>query len=144
MEFLNHLLPETTEGLVRLNIFLHIIHSTMVWFVLLGVFFKRLIPLHFTIITLIWISWIGLGIKMKHLGYCILTDWHWQVKYRLAETDLPASYITYMLQMLTGVRFEDRSIAIFAGSVMVLITITSGTRFIIWWRSNGQKPQPMQ
>ena len=37
---------------------------------------------------------------LRHV--CPCTDWHWQVKRKLGETELPASYIKYYLDYLTG------------------------------------------
>jgi hypothetical protein len=39
-------------------------------------------------------------------GYCPFTDWHWQVKHRLGETDLPVSYLKYYLDKITGFNWE--------------------------------------
>lgn len=47
------------------------------------------------------ISWFGFGF-VYGFGYCFLTDWQWQVKEKLGETNLPQSYIKYALDNLTG------------------------------------------
>ena len=46
------------------------------------------------------VSWSLLGI-FYGFGYCPCTDWHWDVKRKLGETDLPASYIKYYLDRIT-------------------------------------------
>lgn len=51
------------------------------------------------------ISWFGFGI-FYGFGYCVLTDWQWQVKEQLGETDLPYSYIKYALDGVTGVSWS--------------------------------------
>lgn len=35
-------------------------------------------------------------------GYCPLTDWHWQVRERLGHTDMPYSYVKFMVDYFTG------------------------------------------
>ena len=40
----------------------------------------------------IWFGW----------GYCPITDWEWQVKERLGETNLPNSFIKYYADKITG------------------------------------------
>ena len=36
------------------------------------------------------------------IGYCPLTDWHFNILYKLGKTDLPTSYIKYLVDRLTG------------------------------------------
>ena len=45
-------------------------------------------------------SWVGLGMCYG-LGYCFLTDWHWQVRRELGLS-MPDSYIKFLLDELTG------------------------------------------
>ena len=46
-------------------------------------------------------SWGILGI-WKGWGYCFLTDWHYNVLRKLGETELPHSYIAFLVESLTG------------------------------------------
>jgi len=48
-------------------------------------------------------SWIGLG-AFYGLGYCPLTDWHYQALWEAGVTDLPRSYIAYMCERISGWR----------------------------------------
>jgi len=41
------------------------------------------------------------------MGYCPCTDWHWQVKVTLGETNLPNSYITYLLEIVTATKWNE-------------------------------------
>jgi hypothetical protein len=43
------------------------------------------------------LAWLGIGWYIGTIGYCPLTDWHWDVKRALGETDLPNSFIKYLL-----------------------------------------------
>jgi hypothetical protein len=47
------------------------------------------------------IAWFGLGI-FYGIGYCPLTDWHWQVLEKLGKYDLPYSYIKYLIDRFTS------------------------------------------
>lgn len=33
-------------------------------------------------------------------GYCLLTDWHWEIKRKLGEVDLPSSFVSYSLDKM--------------------------------------------
>ena len=53
-------------------------------------------------------SWILLA-PFYGLGYCPLTDWHYQILWQLGYTDLPRSYIAYLVESVSGWR-PDASI----------------------------------
>lgn len=59
-------------------------------------------------------SWFILGI-FYGIGYCPLTDWHWQVLRSLGETDLPRSYITYVIQRVAGLRVAGGTVELWTG-----------------------------
>jgi len=88
-----------------LDYFLLVTHSALVLLILSGWIWARTRRLHLAAILLTWVSWVGLGFYYG-FGYCVCTDWHWQVKGRLGETRLPNSYIKYYLDRLTGVDWD--------------------------------------
>jgi hypothetical protein len=85
--------------LVFADYFFLIFHSLLICFNLFAWLWKPLRKLHFAIISLTLGSWVFLGIWYGW-GYCPLTDWHWEILQRLGEKDLPASYISYILERL--------------------------------------------
>lgn len=88
-----------------LDVFFVVFHSGLVLFNVIGWIWRRTRQIHLVTISLTIISWFGLGIFFGW-GYCPSTDWHWDVKRRLGETDLPASYIKYYLDRLTGLAWD--------------------------------------
>jgi hypothetical protein len=46
----------------------------------------------------IWYGW----------GYCVSTDWHWQVRQRLGYFDMSDSYIHFLLLKLTGINLSPQ------------------------------------
>ncbi len=85
--------------LAFLDILFFSIHIIVISFNLLGWVWKRTRKLHFWVIILTLASWLLLGIRYG-LGYCFLTDWHWNIKRQLGEQDLPHSFIQYLLEAL--------------------------------------------
>lgn len=83
-----------------LDIFFVVFHSTLVIFNLAGWIWKRTRRLHLVLLSLTLLSWTLLGLFFG-FGYCPCTDWHWEVKRRLGERDLPSSYIEYYLDRIT-------------------------------------------
>lgn len=78
-----------------------ILHLFIVGFNLLGWIWKRTRRLHFILVLLTACSWLILGIWYG-LGYCPVTDWQWQIKEQLGETNLPNSFIKYFVDKITG------------------------------------------
>jgi hypothetical protein len=84
-------------------------HSMFTLFNLTGWAWKRTRRLHFITIGLTILSWFGLGI-FYGWGYCPCTDWHWRIKHKLGETDLPYSYVKYYVDRLTGMSWEPLAV----------------------------------
>jgi len=88
-----------------LDIAFLVFHTALIGFNITGWIWKKTRRLHLAVISLTILSWIGLGF-FYGFGYCPCTDWHWQVKRALGETDLPASYVKYYLDALTGLDWD--------------------------------------
>lgn len=86
---------------VLLDIFFIVFHTTLILFNLFGWIWRKTRRLNLITLTLTGASWFGLGIWYGW-GYCPCTDWHWQVRRRLGDTDLPVSYISFLLEQYTG------------------------------------------
>lgn len=78
-----------------------VLHLLIIGFNLLGWIWKETRIWHLVAVVITAASWFLLGIWYGW-GYCLITDWQWQIKERLGETDLPASFIKYTLDQLTG------------------------------------------
>ncbi|WP_026966814.1 DUF2784 domain-containing protein [Algoriphagus terrigena] len=85
-----------------LDYFFTALHLLIVGFNLLGWIWPATRRLHLWCVLLTAASWLGLGIWFG-IGYCPLTDWQWQVKSKLGETDLPNSFIKYWVDKVAGI-----------------------------------------
>jgi len=88
-----------------LDAFFLVFHSLLIGFNLTGWIWRRVRRVHLIVISLTLLSWVGLGV-FYGLGYCPSTDWHWEVKRRLGETNLPASYVKYYVDRVAGVNSD--------------------------------------
>ena len=96
----------TDLGLYRLYDLLFVaFHTALIVFNMSGWAWRRTRRFHLLTISATLLSWFGLGI-VYGWGYCPLTDWHWQVKRALGETGLPASWVKYYLDQVTGVAWN--------------------------------------
>lgn len=109
--------------LLLLDIFLCFLHLSIIGFNLTGWIWKRTRRLHLMVVGLTAFSWLVMGL-WKGIGYCPITDWEWQVKAQRGITDLPHSFITWLLETMTGARIPDQLVdtatAITFGVVAVL------------------------
>lgn len=87
--------------LVFLDILFSVVHLSLIVFNLVGWAWKRTRKLHFIVLMVTAASWFILGIWYGW-GYCPLTSWHWEIKEQLGETSLPASFIKYHADKLSG------------------------------------------
>jgi hypothetical protein len=86
-------------------------HAGLVLFNLFGWIWKPLRPAHAISVGLTFGSWFVLGI-FYGWGFCPLTEWHFQILERLGESNLPRSYITYLIRRITGLDPKPRMVEI--------------------------------
>lgn len=84
-----------------LNIFFFVFHTALVLFNLLGWMIPRYRRLHLITIVATALSWFVLG-YWYGWGYCLCTDWHWQVREAMGLYDHSPSYIHFLILKLTG------------------------------------------
>lgn len=89
-----------------LDIFFTAFHSLLVIFILFGWIWKKTRRLNLLCILLTAASWLGLGI-FYGLGYCPLTDWHFNILRKLGYSDLPNSYLSFLFKRLTGLQIDQ-------------------------------------
>lgn len=86
-----------------LDIFFTVFHTSLVLFILTGWLWRKTRKLHLAVVLLTAASWLILGI-FYGLGYCPFTEWHFNVLEKLGHTGLPASYISFLVMRITGLR----------------------------------------
>lgn len=98
---------EENEFLLRLgDYFFMIFHSFLIVFNLFAWLYKPLLKGHFAVLTLTFASWGILGIWYG-FGYCPFTDWHFDILKELGATNLPKSYISYLLQRVFNLHLAN-------------------------------------
>ena len=90
-----------------LDIFFVVFHSALIIFNIFGWIWKKTRVLNLITLSLTGASWLFLGLIVGAMGYCPLTDWHFNILRKLGETDLPTSYIKYLADRLTGLSFDQ-------------------------------------
>ena len=88
-----------------LDWFFVIFHTLLIFFNLFGWICKATRKANLITLLLTGSSWFILGI-FYGIGYCPLTDWHWQVLHKLGKSGMPVSYIKYLADRITGLDFD--------------------------------------
>lgn len=104
---------------------LNLFHLVIVLFLAFGWISKKSRPLHRIAVATTAFLWIVVGAFVGKLGYCPMTDWHWQVKKMRGEENLPVSYVDYNLQKI-GVhlppeRADQIVMTVFAAIIAVTV-----------------------
>ena len=89
-----------------LDVFFLLFHSLWILLVILGWIRVRTRRLCQAALALTAISWFGFG-YWRGWGYCICTDWHWQVRRSLGDLDLSHNYIGFLIREGTGLEIPD-------------------------------------
>lgn len=88
-------------GLQVLDIAFWVFHTGLVVFNLVGWIWPKTRRWHLATVLATAASWFIMGI-WNGLGYCICTDWHFQVRQQLGYQDDSPTYIHLLIKILTG------------------------------------------
>lgn len=85
--------------------------------------------LHLYIVGATLFCWLFLGIWYG-IGYCPITDWQWQIKSKLGETNLPNSFVKYHLDRISGLNIADTTVDLITlGTFLVAIACSVKLNF---------------
>jgi hypothetical protein len=90
------------DMLALLDIAFILFHTALVIFNSVGWMFSTLRTWHLVSMALTLFSWFGLGLWYGW-GYCICTDWHWQIRQQLGLETGSNSYIHFLIMGITGI-----------------------------------------
>jgi len=117
-----------------LDIFFLVFHSSLVIFNLFGWIWRKTRLANLITLVLTGASWLFLGMIVGILGYCPFTEWHFRVLEKLGHIDLPASYIKYLFDRLTGLDVNGTvidKVTLYAFFAVLAISIILNTRDFI-------------
>jgi len=109
-------------GLMTLNILFFAVHTALVVFNVFGWIPRRTRRWNLVCLLATAASWFVMGL-WHGIGYCILTDWHWQVRHALGFKDSNLSYIQLMVQEVSGWTPSD-SLASNVAAVTFVVSLT--------------------
>ena len=124
-----------------LDIFFTVFHTSLVVFNLFGWIWRKTRRLNLILLLLVAASWLFLGI-FYGLGYCPLTDWHFNILRKLGYTDLPDSYMSFLFTRLTRLHIDESIVdTITLRGLIVALVISLYLNFRHWFKPAGRKEE---
>ncbi|MBU45405.1 MAG: hypothetical protein CMN76_19490 [Spirochaetaceae bacterium] len=123
--------------LLALHYFFQVFHIALILFNLFGWIHRATLRYNLVTLLLTAASWILLA-PFYGLGYCPLTDWHYQVLWKLGHFDLPRSYIAYLVESVSGWRPPADLTDLFTGLLFGMALLASITRNILVFRGSKE------
>ncbi|MGV3657216.1 MAG: DUF2784 domain-containing protein [Chitinophagaceae bacterium] len=118
-----------------LDILFFVFHTAITLFNITGWLFKPVRKWNLLTLLLTAFSWFFLGIWYGW-GYCLCTDWHWDVRERLGYHDQSHSYIHFLLLKLTGINFNEALVNNVTLYVFLFSVVMSA---LLNWRDRKRK-----
>lgn len=109
-----------------LDIFFLLFHSSLIIFNLFAWIWIKTRKANLITLLLTAGSWVLLGLMVGTMGYCPLTEWHFNVLEKLGAENLPVSYIKYLADRLTGLDFKQDLVDKVTLWGLILATLASG------------------
>jgi hypothetical protein len=100
---------------------------------------------HFALVMITAGSWLGIGLLYGNIGYCFLTDWHWDVKRLRGQTHLPASFIHYMVARWLKLPVRATTTDLWTGLSFAFVAILSIILEVreLWRRRTRSRARPL-
>jgi len=115
------------------DLFFLVFHTVLTLFNLIGWIWKKTRKLNLITLILTGASWFLLGL-FYGIGYCPLTEWHFQVLRKLGQKDLPVSYLKYLVERLAGWEVAPQVVDVATGIGFFIALVASIALNLKDWR----------
>ena len=127
------------EPLLKIiDIFFIGFHTILILFNVLGWIIPRWRFANLISLSLTAFSWFILGIWFGW-GYCICTDWHWQIREMLGYQNTSSSYIHFLILKLTTIDFPENVVVPFTAVIFFSAFIISLYLNIRKWKERKRR-----
>ena len=118
-----------------LNIFFIVFHTAWILFNCIGWLYRPWLRWNLLTLLITAFSWFALG-AFYGWGFCLCTDWHWQVRQKLGYSIETDSYIQFLIRILTGMKPEVKLVDTLTAGIFVLSLVIS------MWKNFKAKRNP--
>ena len=115
-------MPESILKII--DVFFIGFHTILILFNVFGWLVPRWRFANFISLSLTAFSWFLLGIWFGW-GYCVCTDWHWQIREMLGYQNTSSSYIHFLILELTNIDIPAKLVDTYTAIVFVTVFLIS-------------------
>lgn len=108
--------------LAFLNVFFLVFHTLLILFNAVGWAWRRTRRLHLFTVLATAFSWLLMGLWYG-VGYCVCTDWHFQVRRAMGIHDTDSTYIQFLVRELTGWKPDDGLVQAVTGAIFAIVFV---------------------
>ena len=126
-------MPEPILKIV--DVFFFGFHTILILFNVFGWLVPKWRLANFISLSLTAFSWFILGIWFGW-GYCICTDWHWEVRNMLGYQDMSSSYIHFLILKITDIDIPANLVDTYTVVLFCLALIVSTYLNLRKWIKN--------
>ncbi len=119
--------------LVFLDKAFFVLHTLLMGFNMVGWAWKRTRVYHLIAVLFTAFSWFVFG-AYYGWGYCICTDWHFQIRRQLGYADAGSSYLQLLASELFGISMDRATSDWIAGGVFAFIILATIVTWVRVWR----------
>ena len=115
----------TPEPILKIiDVFFIGFHTILILFNVFGWLVPRWRFANFISLSLTALSWFLLGIWFGW-GYCVCTDWHWQIREMLGYQNTSSSYIHFLILELTNIDIPTKLVDAYTAIVFFAVFLIS-------------------
>lgn len=129
-------MPESILKII--DIFFIGFHTSLILFNVFGWLVPRWRFANFISLSLTAFSWFILGIWFGW-GYCICTDWHWQIRDMLGYSNMSSSYIHFLILELTNIEMSAKLVDAYTAIVFFAAFLISIYLNLRKWIANKSR-----
>ena len=111
-----------TWSLHALDVMFFVFHTGLILFNLAGWIWPKTRRLHFFCVASTLFSWVVMG-AFYGFGYCLCTDWHFQVRRSLGLPVFGHTYLQLMADVFMGINLSQTVSNLLAGGGLFLILV---------------------
>lgn len=127
-----------TWSLYAIDVLFFVFHTALILFNLVGWAWASTRRLHFICIAATLFSWFVMG-AFYGFGYCLCTDWHFQVRRNLGLSVFGHTYLQLMAKVFSGIEMSQAVSNLLAGGGLLFILVAM---VAIWIRQRWQRELP--
>lgn len=109
-------------SLETLDLLFFVFHTVLILFNLIGWIWYRTRWFHLLCVLATLFSWFVMG-AFQGFGYCLCTDWHFQVRRRLGLPIFGHSFLQLAAKMWFGIRLSQTASNLLAGGGLLFIVV---------------------